>query len=302
MVSPESSAQSRSPGEGRDRVEPANGFAGGFGGAIRARRRSLRLTLGDVAERAACAKSYLSALENGRRSPPSEAVTRRLEEALSIEPGALVRLAHAGKMPTEVRRDIETLRARDRSARSLARLLANRASGGGSLDQMFKSGELQSLIERLDPSPDAAESIASALPSEIPLINNVAAGYPADFTDLGYPARVADEYVRAPDVRDPDAFAARVVGDSMAPDYRAGDIVVFSPLADVRSGMDCFVRFEPDHDTTFKRVYFEHGDDGAEMIRIQPINNKYPANTVPREAIAGLYAGVSVIRKIGPAE
>jgi hypothetical protein len=35
------------------------------------------------------------------------------------------------------------------------------------------------------------------------------------------------------------------------------------------------------------------------MIRIQPINNAYPPRTVPREEIAGLYAGVSVIRSIG---
>jgi len=272
-----------------------------FGDAVRSRRRSLRLTLDDLAARVGCAKSYLSSLENGHRATPSEALTRRLERALSFDQGGLVRLAHLDKMPPEVRRDIETLRARDRSARSLARLLAEQASGGGSLDEMFKSGALRSLIDRLDPAPDPVESIASALPSEIPLINNVAAGYPADFTDLGYPARVADEYVRAPDVRDADAFAARVIGDSMSPDYREGDIVVFSPATDVRSGMDCFVRFEPDHDTTFKRIYFEEGDAGETLIRIQPINNEYPSRTVPREDIAGLYAGVSVIRKIGPA-
>lgn len=41
--------------------------------------------------------------------------------------------------------------------------------------------------------------------------------------------QVAEEYVRSPDLADPDAFTARVVGDSMAPDYREGDIVIFSP-------------------------------------------------------------------------
>ncbi|MEM9374183.1 MAG: helix-turn-helix transcriptional regulator, partial [Planctomycetota bacterium] len=152
----------------------------------------MRLTLDEAAAKAGCAKSYLSALENGHRSPPSETVCRRIEGALSFDAGELVRLAHAERMPAEVRRDIESLQARERSARTLARLLTNQAASGGSLDEMFRSGKLRSLIDRLDPSHDAAESIASALPSEIPLINNVAAGYPADFTDLDYPARVAD--------------------------------------------------------------------------------------------------------------
>ncbi|MEM9374186.1 MAG: S24 family peptidase, partial [Planctomycetota bacterium] len=99
--------------------------------------------------------------------------------------------------------------------------------------------------------------------------------------------------------RDPDAFAARVIGDSMSPDYREGDIVVFSPALQVCDGMDCFVRLEPDHESTFKRIYFEQPPSGEELIRIQPINNRYPSTTVPRDRVAGLYAGVSVIRRIG---
>jgi transcriptional regulator with XRE-family HTH domain/SOS-response transcriptional repressor LexA len=156
--------------------------------------------------------------------------------------------------------------------------------------------------------------IAGYLPVEVPLINSVAAGYPTEFTDLGYPARVADEYVRVPDVRDPDAFAARVVGDSMEPVYREGDIVVFSPAkalveaggaaglgargASGGGGVDCFVRLEPDHESTFKRVYFERGAAGEELIRLQPLNPKYPPRVVPREQVAGLYAAVSVTRAV----
>ncbi|MHC4718099.1 MAG: S24 family peptidase, partial [Planctomycetota bacterium] len=61
----------------------------------------------------------------------------------------------------------------------------------------------------------------------IPIINSVAAGYPYQFTDLDYPPSVADDYVHCPDVNDPHAFAARVVGDSMEPRYSEGDLVVF---------------------------------------------------------------------------
>ena len=140
--------------------------------------------------------------------------------------------------------------------------------------------------------------IVPILPREVPVINRVTAGYPTEFTDLGYPARVADDYVRVPDIDDPDAFGARVVGDSMEPDYREGDVVVFSPKVAVVSGMDCFVRLEPDQESTFKRVYFERSSSGAEMIRLQPLNSGYPPVVVPRERVAGLYSGVSVVRSL----
>jgi len=211
------------------------------------------------------------------------------------------------------------------------------------LDALHRSGRLRALIDRIagdEPSgdsgieraadspdspdcPDRPDSPAHAsarrgldsicIAVEVPLINSVAAGYPCDFTDLGYPARVADEYVRVPDVRDADAFAARVVGESMMPEYREGDIVVFSPARELKDGMDCFVRLEPDHQSTFKRIFFEtkapdassprlpsktEEDLCGQLIRLQPLNPRFPAMVVPRERVAGLYAAVSVTRMV----
>lgn len=275
----------------------ANG--GGFGRALAARRASAGWSLDALAARAGCAKSYLWAVERGRKGPPSEAMIGRIESALGVVPGELAAAARWERTPGVVRRDIESLRERSRASQRLAGMLGAGVRAG-SLDELYKSGALHALIGRLDPERGGAvmQSVAAALPVEIPVINKVTAGYPAGFTDLGYPARVADEYIRSPDVHDPDAFAARVVGDSMEPDYRAGDIVVFSPAVEVTSGMDCFVRLEPDDESTFKRVFFE-GDAGEEIIRIEAINRKYAARVLPRERVAGLYAGVSVTRPIG---
>jgi len=274
-----------------------------FGDVMRRERVRLHLSLAELAERVGCAKSYLSGIENGRKGPPSEDLIARIEEAVSCEPGVLFECARWDRTPAQVRSDIDSLKSRERSALELARLLASSASSGASLDELYKTGKLTALIDTLEGQPATegkAPTPAPAVPPpmEIPLINKVAAGYPAGFTDLGYPAGIADEYVRSPDVDDPDAFAARVVGDSMEPQYRQGDIVVFSPARTVRDGMDCFVRLEPDHESTFKRIYFETDDAGGELIRIQPINSSYPPRTVPREQVAGLYAGVSVIRSI----
>lgn len=282
--------------------------AGLVGQVVAARRRERRLTLQRLADMVGCAKSYLSMVERGLAGPPGRPLLERLERALGLEAGRLVRMAQWEATPPEVRREVAAMQAGRNAARRLAEILA---SGGvdergrirGALDEAYRSGELRRLVDCLAPEASAGGGegggVTALLPMEVPLINKVAAGYPTEFTDLGYPARVAAEYVRAPDVSDPDAFACRVVGDSMAPEYREGDIVVFSPARPVKSGTDCFARIEPDHETTFKRAYFETDESGAELIRLQPLNPAYPARTYPRERIAGLYAAVSVTRAIG---
>jgi len=294
MGEQESGAQPRSNrSDARPPPGPASLGETSVAALIRARRRQLSLTLDELAGRVSCAKSYLSQVENGRRGTPSDGLLAALESALDLAPGRLVEAADWERTPPPVKRDLVRFQSGRRAARRLADLAA-----AGSLDSAFKSGELHRLVESLAPVGDPPARVA--LPLEVPLINGVSAGYPTGFTDLGYPARVADEYVRCPDLHDPDAFAARVVGDSMAPEYLEGDIVVFSPARDVRPGADCFVRLEPDHESTFKRVYFESGDGGAELIRIQPINSRYTPRVVPREQVAGLYPAVSVTRAIGP--
>ncbi len=290
-----------------------------LGPRLRAAREKAGLSLDALARRCGCVKSLLSAIETGKRLPTDDTLTR-LIDALMLD-----------------RAEIESLAARARALaaggetfrRDLLRIeqQAHRPGTGVDLDAMLRSGALHRLAGVEQPAPtsppgpasDPANAQAASslmlvpLSREVPLINRVAAGYPREFTDLGYPARVADEYVRVPDLSDPDAFAARVVGDSMSPVYLEGDVVIFSPAKPVTSGMDCFARLERDAETTFKRVYFEpaHASDpdagepsvesgtDAAIIRLQPLNSTYAPRLVPREEVAGLYAAVSVLRKIG---
>lgn len=268
-----------------------------LGAVLRERRTRLGLTLSEVAERVGCAKSYLSQIETGvRERPPSVELIGRLESALGLASGELVEIANWETTPESVRKRVKT--SQD-AARRLRALLAATGSKADALDRAFGSGELRRLVESLDPMSKASGGMELlSLPHEVPVINQVKAGYPTEFTDLGYPARVADEYLKVPDIDDADAFGARVVGDSMEPDYREGDVVVFSPRAPVSSGTDCFVRLEPDQESTFKRVYFEQDETGAELIRLQPLNSRYPPVVVPRERVAGLYSGVSVVRSL----
>ena len=279
---------------------------GWLASAVRSRREALGLTLAEVAQRVPCAKSYLWALENEQRGVPSDEVLAGLERALATAPGTFVRPGRWKRSleaggPT-VREEVAQLAATREAARDLAALLRE-AGAGRSLDALHASGALRRLVDRISPPAEggagggggATELVMVGACRSVPLINKVAAGYPTEFTDLSYPARVADEYVRCPDVTDADAFAARVVGDSMSPTYTEGDVVVFSPAKPVADGQDCFVRLEPDHATTFKRVYFE--EEGMK-IRLQPLNSAYPPRVVEREGVAGLYAAVAVIKRL----
>ena len=159
------------------------------------------------------------------------------------------------------------------------------------MDDAYLSGVLQDLVEK------SAGNVEQVATNAVPVINRVSAGYPSDFTDLSYPRGVADDYVGCPDVQDKDAFAARVHGDSMSPKYREGDIVIFSPSAATRNGDDCFVRFE-DGNTTFKRVFFESDDAGKAVLRLQPRNEKYRAQSIPSEKVMGLYKAMFKYQRV----
>lgn len=223
-----------------------------LGQVLRRLRRAKGFTLADLAERVGVTPGYLSMVENQRvNNPPSMKVLVRLEAALGVHDNSLCKAAQWERTPEPIREQLER---------------AQQAAG-----------------------------LCPPVTTEVPLINKVAAGYPAGFTDLDYPARSGDEVVIVPGYtglhggNDPDAFAATVCGDSMSPDYRAGDIVVFSPLTDVVDGSDCFARLEPDHECTFKRVFLEAG---GSRIRLEPLNRAYPTRTLDREQVAGLFRAV----------
>jgi len=255
-----------------------------LGKIIRQRREQMGLTQDHVAARAGLSKPYLSNIETGKtRNPPTDGKLAELERVLDFEGGLLRRLAHLARTPADVRLEHEQLQEQVVRLRSaLQEMLEANPSPGPRHEQLAETLSAGANISAI------SNSVA------VPIINQVAAGYPHHFTDLDYPPSVADEYIRVADLHDPQAFAARVVGDSMEPAYREGDLVVFSPSAPVDSGKDCFVRFAETCDTTFKRVYL----DDERSIRLQPLNNRYPAETHPAESISGLWPAVYRIQRI----
>ncbi len=254
-----------------------------LGTRIRQARRRLGLTLDELAGRTGISKPYLSLIETGRVSnPPADAKLRSIETALAFTPGELVSHANWQRTPSDVRRMLLALMNRPSPEDGTPRPDPSLPAGMVDLDAAHASGVLARIVESL------GGNVESVAVNAVPIINKVSAGYPSDFTDLAYPRGHADAYAACPDVEDPDAFAARVHGDSMAPKYAPGDVVIFSPAANPRSGDDCFVRFA-DGQTTFKRVFFESDDQGVPHLRLQPRNETYPPRVVAAEEVTGLY-------------
>ncbi len=287
--------------------------AAAFGREVRQARTNRGMTLDALSAATGMAKSYLSQIETGYAPPPRDDKVRRIAEALGLDPEVLVARAHLSQLPAGVKERMARLKELfDSTEEGLRAMLAAKAgeaassepdasadeSAAGSgkhvsldLDALHRSGLLHHLAGRADEAPEKGGRGLRP----IPVINKVAAGYPQDFTDLGYPLGVADEYVTVPaELDDQNAFAVRVVGDSMEPKYHEGDIVIFSPAAGVNSGDDCFVRFAmtggpSDGETTFKRVFFDAGD----TVRLQPINERHAPTLVKPSQIAGIFRAIA---------
>jgi len=250
-----------------------------LGQIIRNRREELHLTLDEVSAKTGFSKPYLSTVETGRvKNPPSDNLLRKLERVLDFEAGLLQHIAHVERMPADVRQDYEAIDAQNRRYRQVIRNIIQSKADTAEIDDILSQGglDVQPQVQRLKPG------------RFVPVINKVSAGYPTDFDDLDYPVGFSDDYVRCPDLHDPNAFAVRVVGDSMEPNFVEGDIVVFSPAAEVCNGDDCFVRFAQPHETAFKRVFFE----AENRVRLQPRNEKYPPMIIDGKRVNGLYRAV----------
>ncbi len=251
-----------------------------LGRIIRNKRERLGLTLDEVGRRSGFSKPYLSTIETGRvANPPSDELLMKLEQILQFARGELLYIAHMHNLPSDIRDRIEKSETQNKRFRQILKDMVKRNAPAAELAQFLNEIGSDNNVEPLTVVPERP----------VPIINKVAAGYPTDFDDLDYPVGVADDYIRCPDLHDPSAFAVRVVGNSMEPKFHEGDIVIFSPAAQVHSGDDCFVRFRDPHETTFKRIFFEEDN----RIRLQPRNEQFSPLIVEADKINGMYRAVT---------
>jgi SOS-response transcriptional repressor LexA len=119
----------------------------------------------------------------------------------------------------------------------------------------------------------------------IPLISFVQAGTWMEATD-SYEPGAGSEWIATGKPVSSSAFALRIKGDSMHPDFRDGDVVIVDPVKQPTPG--CFVVAKNgSNDATFKK-YRPRGrnEQGREAFELVPLNPDYPSMHSDREQIS----------------
>ncbi len=232
-------------------------------------RRRAGLTKSGLARAVGVSIGYISKLETGKKPPP-EHPRQLLSEALGLSEEE----AEGFHIQAEIER-----------------------SDPIAIKYLMKLHEGSFEISSADRPAGTGAKIFPGELHTIPIINKAAAGFPQEFTDLDYPAGVADGYIGVPDVSDPNAFGFYVSGNSMEPDFLDGTLLIASPNTPAGEGDPCFVRFSMESRNsgcTFKRVYTTKEGN----VRLVPINRKYAEQIVDRQELAGIWPVVRSYGKI----
>ncbi len=110
----------------------------------------------------------------------------------------------------------------------------------------------------------------------VPLISNVQAGAWTEVIDNLQPGD-AEEWIDITSKVGANAFALRVVGNSMENEFWEGELVIVDPAREAVSGDYVVAKINHD-EATFKQLINDGGN-----IYLRPLNNAYPVIAVPPE-------------------
>jgi len=135
----------------------------------------------------------------------------------------------------------------------------------------------------------------------IPLINLAPAGDIIDYEEFGVDSGQGYSYLPRGDLEDPNAFAVKIIGDSMMPVLAPSDLAIFSPnkypSEKMPDGVIYFIRFSPDsryHGCTVARA-FRESDNHVLLIKDNPT---YARRRVRADEIIRMSVLVRLIRDV----
>lgn len=111
-------------------------------------------------------------------------------------------------------------------------------------------------------------------PYQVPVVTWVMAGKWKEVCDAFEPGD-ADEWIES-DIRGKNVFALRVVGDSMEPEFKEGEIIIVNPHVEAVPNEYIVVK-DKDGQATFKQLKRY----GSRWV-LHPLNPKYPDQEVAR--------------------
>ncbi len=121
---------------------------------------------------------------------------------------------------------------------------------------------------------------------DVPLISWVHAGEPREAVDPLHPED-AEERIPSPVRVNPSSYALRVRGDSMAPDYPNGMVIIVEPDVDWTSGQHIIAK-NGEGEAVFRKISREAGE-----WMMVPLNSHYPPRPLGEYHVIGVVrAGV----------
>ena len=125
---------------------------------------------------------------------------------------------------------------------------------------------------------------------KLPVISYVTAGAPQTF-EMPYTS-YCDEHIEVPfEIKDPDAFALRIFGDSMYPKFLDGDYVIASPNQEPRNNQPVIAMINK-NETTCK-LFLEQKDH----ICLSPINPEYRMIICNKKDVEWVFPIIGMYRK-----
>jgi phage repressor protein C with HTH and peptisase S24 domain len=115
----------------------------------------------------------------------------------------------------------------------------------------------------------------------VPLIGLVQAGAGGFFDDGGFPTGQGWDEIAFPEVDRDHVYALEISGESMAPVFRDGDVVLVAPGAPVRRG-DRVVVKTADGEVMAKEL----ARKTAKQVELRSLNREFPDRVVPTADIA----------------
>lgn len=294
---------------------PAAGFSGR---RLRSLRRQRGITPGALASAAGIDAQRILLWEVDEQTPSAGAVAR-MEQLLGLGAGEL--LAEPAR-PREA--PDASMPSRSQTIRRIRELM-DRLSVWQCLQvQAYAQGLASQQGPRVESTPrDPAqgpgagqdadgqliEISAEELPADrdwrpayVPVIDNIAAGAGSDTVQAeDFPPGWAESFVAYPDAPE-GAFAVRVSGDSMAPTYADGDMIVVNPHQQVSPGEVAVVLYqEPETGarlSRLKRLRLR----GRQAI-LESLNPDYPPVTLESDQLIHAYPVLAHLpRHGGPAD
>jgi transcriptional regulator with XRE-family HTH domain len=208
-----------------------------IGKIIRQRRRQLHLTPEELSDKIGRTAPYIRALEEGEIEYLSPETVAKLCKVLKISAYELFDAQQ--QIVSDLKRQVVRL----------------------------KQAHTESTLGQIE--------IGGAKRKPVPVFGSVASGYPTEFTLEGTPIGEIEDYAYVPKLDDENAFGLFCISNEMeqqgSPSFREGDVIIFSPKAEVRNRDFVFARVRGER-PLFRQIFFEP----PAKVRLQPLNYNYP--------------------------